>query len=381
MHKANLFPDTTLESTSTIYFYNRGDPFYEFTNFYPKRIKLDGLTWPTTEHYFQAQKFVGTPYFDYVSRLPRPRDAFELCRDPTASKWVRGDWHQVKDDVMLKALMTKFSQHEDLKKQLLDTGKRKLVEHTWNDSYWGDGGDGKGRNRLGELLMQVRASLGTAKTGDAKKHSTAFGKLLSRHSSKRTKDDNYGVEENCTGRHHQGHTHLASPLASRRVRSQSVDLGRPPLTIPLSTSVVTDYGVEENGTGRQHQAHAHLASPIVSRQVRSQSVDLGRPPLPMPLSTPVITGFTASSLASHRNFGLRDCHQVSISSLANSCRIGSLTTLSDKFSCSRPSEAVRLGSLANDRSSASPVLQSPSLPRHPNESSVNFNIINHLPCR
>jgi N-glycosidase YbiA len=32
-----------------------------------------------------------------------------------------------------------------------------LVEHTANDSYWGDGGDGSGRNRLGALLEQVRA--------------------------------------------------------------------------------------------------------------------------------------------------------------------------------------------------------------------------------
>jgi predicted NAD-dependent protein-ADP-ribosyltransferase YbiA (DUF1768 family) len=34
-----------------------------------------------------------------------------------------------------------------------------LVEHTARDSYWGDGGDGSGRNRLGHLLMQLRAEL------------------------------------------------------------------------------------------------------------------------------------------------------------------------------------------------------------------------------
>ena len=38
-------------------------------------------------------------------------------------------------------------------------GDAKLVEHTTNDSYWGDGGDGRGRNMLGQLLMQVRDEL------------------------------------------------------------------------------------------------------------------------------------------------------------------------------------------------------------------------------
>jgi N-glycosidase YbiA len=60
---------------------------------------------------------------------------------------------------MLDALRAKFTQHEGLKSKLLATGDARLVEHTKNDSYWADGGDGTGRNRLGELLMKVRAEL------------------------------------------------------------------------------------------------------------------------------------------------------------------------------------------------------------------------------
>ena len=60
---------------------------------------------------------------------------------------------------MLTALRAKFSQHPQLASLLLSTGGARLVEHTTNDRYWADGGDGTGRNRLGELLMQVRQEL------------------------------------------------------------------------------------------------------------------------------------------------------------------------------------------------------------------------------
>lgn len=72
---------------------------------------------------------------------------------------LRRDWESVKDQVMLEVVRAKFTQHEDLKAILLATGDAKLVEHTANDSYWGDGGDGSGKNRLGQILMQVREEL------------------------------------------------------------------------------------------------------------------------------------------------------------------------------------------------------------------------------
>lgn len=64
--------------------------------------------------------------------------------------------HQIKDSVMRRALRAKFTQHSELRELLLSTGNCRLVEHTANDHYWADGGDGSGMNRLGELLMSVR---------------------------------------------------------------------------------------------------------------------------------------------------------------------------------------------------------------------------------
>jgi ribA/ribD-fused uncharacterized protein len=60
---------------------------------------------------------------------------------------------------MRKAVRAKFTQHPDLRAILLGTGDARLVEHTENDSYWGDGGDGSGKNWLGKILMEIREEL------------------------------------------------------------------------------------------------------------------------------------------------------------------------------------------------------------------------------
>ena len=142
--------------TGPVKFYNREDPYYEFTNFYEVSVKIDDRDWLTTEHYFQAQKFVGTPLVETIRILSRPREAFDKSRDPRYSHWRRNDWESVKEDVMYKALQAKFSQHEKLRRLLLGTGDRELIEHSPHDSYWGDGGNGTGKNRLGVLLVRLR---------------------------------------------------------------------------------------------------------------------------------------------------------------------------------------------------------------------------------
>jgi len=60
---------------------------------------------------------------------------------------------------MREVLRAKFAQHASLGSLLLSTGDAELVEHTTNDRYWEDGGDGSGKNRLGQLLMELRSEL------------------------------------------------------------------------------------------------------------------------------------------------------------------------------------------------------------------------------
>ena len=143
--------------SQVIQFYSVSDSFGCFSNFSPHPIQLQGKTWPTSEHYFQAMKFVGTPDEEEVRLAKSPMTAARMGR--RRKRPLRKDWESVKDQLMHEAVMAKFTQHADLREILMATGDALIVEHTTNDAYWGDGGDGSGKNRLGQILMQVRGEL------------------------------------------------------------------------------------------------------------------------------------------------------------------------------------------------------------------------------
>lgn len=163
-----------------INFYDPKDSWGVFSNYYPSPITVDGLRYPTVEHYFQSQKFTGSPRAEEYSRLiasqSTPNKAKVLANQQIKGgyKWVqdlnaiirqysdvtlRPDWEDVKDNVMRKGVYQKFKQNPELRNVLLSTGDAILVEHTSRDSYWGDGGNDRGRNQLGRTLMEVRSLL------------------------------------------------------------------------------------------------------------------------------------------------------------------------------------------------------------------------------
>ena len=145
------------EVPTVIEFYSTTGEYGCFSNFSRHSIFLKGKRWPTSEHFFQAQKFAGEPDEEAIRKVAKPSQAAAMGRD--RKRPLRRDWESVKEQVMLDALRAKFTQHEELKAILLGTGDAVLVEHTAKDSYWGDGGDGSGKNRLGQLLMQLRSEL------------------------------------------------------------------------------------------------------------------------------------------------------------------------------------------------------------------------------
>lgn len=176
---------------TTIPFYEKKAPYFEFSNFYIKEFELDNEKWLSVEHYFQAQKFyipdskdhieymniiklANTPMKTkilgsqkksggYASKWVVNKDTFNKTLNETIDKYkhvkIRSDWDNIRIDVMRKALLAKFSQHESLKNLLLKTNNATIIEASPRDYFWGIGKDNSGQNWLGKLLMEIRAHL------------------------------------------------------------------------------------------------------------------------------------------------------------------------------------------------------------------------------
>lgn len=142
---------------TSVCFYKPNEAFGLLTNFARLPIEVDGKIWPTTEHYFQAQKFHDEAYRERIRTAETPRLAADLGRSRNVP--LRPDWEEIKDDVMRRAIAEKVRQHPAVQEVLRSTGTSLLVEHSPIDSYWGDGGDGSGKNMLGKILMEARAAL------------------------------------------------------------------------------------------------------------------------------------------------------------------------------------------------------------------------------
>jgi ribA/ribD-fused uncharacterized protein len=143
-----------------IRFYQVGAPYAEFSNMSPHPIVVEGVVWPTTEHYFQAQKFPGSPLQESIRKAKSPMIAAWLGNNRNYP--LRPDWESAKEGIMRQAMRAKFTQHQGLRAVLLSTGNAELIEHTGNDGYWSDGGDGTGQNMLGKILMEIRQELRAA---------------------------------------------------------------------------------------------------------------------------------------------------------------------------------------------------------------------------
>lgn len=144
----------------TIYFYKVWQPYGCFSNFSPHGIQIEGIYWPTVEHYYQAQKFVGSVdavIIPVIHAAATPEAAAALGR--CCTRRLRTDWELVKTQVMREAVLKKFLTHADVREALLITGDEILVENSPTDYFWGCGADQTGHNYLGKILMSVREEI------------------------------------------------------------------------------------------------------------------------------------------------------------------------------------------------------------------------------
>lgn len=129
------------------------------SNFFPSPFEVDGITFPSVEHWFQANKTTDPAEFKAIAAAQTPGKSKRMGRGCQ----LRPDWEEVKTDVMLNGLRHKFKIPE-LRAKLLATGDEELVEgNTWHDCTWGrcvcDKCGGQGQNLLGQLLMELREEI------------------------------------------------------------------------------------------------------------------------------------------------------------------------------------------------------------------------------
>ena len=126
-------------------------PFSFLSNFYEAIIYVDGNRYKSVEHAYQAHKTLDPWSRRLVREAKTPGEAKKLGKSVT----IRGDWDEVKIDLMRTFVRKKF-ENPFLRPVLLATGNAQLIEeNTWNDVFWGTC-RGVGQNWLGKILMEVR---------------------------------------------------------------------------------------------------------------------------------------------------------------------------------------------------------------------------------
>ena len=114
---------------------------------------------PSVEHYYQAMKFYASDKrFETIIGLKNPDDARLLTKTPEYKINRRKDFDKIKFDIMEKALYAKFKQNPDAAELLKSTGDAILIK-SCPVCYKCGFGIGSGMNRIGKVLMQIRAEI------------------------------------------------------------------------------------------------------------------------------------------------------------------------------------------------------------------------------
>lgn len=177
-----------MSKSEIINFYDSIDNKYKvFSNFAKYPVTINGVEWPTNEHYFHAMKFEGidevhTEYGEKIIRNastpaktkylgnqknPRYTNTFLNTSDRTLlvdyieeykqkGVKIRPDWDTYRLEVMYRINKSKYDQYPELKELLLSTKNAIIQEASPTDSFWGIGNNGKGQNMLGRILMKIR---------------------------------------------------------------------------------------------------------------------------------------------------------------------------------------------------------------------------------
>lgn len=150
-----------LDTETHVFFYE--NDFYVLSNFsafalfWSRGRGQPTRRFDTSEAAYHSEKFPDAEHWQIYSSIlyaPSAHEAFKIAEQHKAMR--RPDWDDVKVDVMRRILRAKADQHEYVRRKLLATGDRELVEDSWRDDFWGWGQNRNGQNMLGKLWMEIR---------------------------------------------------------------------------------------------------------------------------------------------------------------------------------------------------------------------------------
>ena len=139
-----------------------------FSQWYPAGFEIDGIHYPTAEHYMMAEKarlFGDDATLQKILTANDPAQAKQLGRE--VKGYQDNIWKQHRVEIVVRGNAAKFTQNEKLKTFLQSTEDKVIVEASPRDRIWGIGmaesnadahnpAKWRGLNLLGFALMEVR---------------------------------------------------------------------------------------------------------------------------------------------------------------------------------------------------------------------------------
>lgn len=153
-----------LDTDTQVFFYE--NDFYVLSNFSAFKVRWGPWDFDTAEHLYHWRRFIlagGGDADAIANKVQTARSAHEAFRIAQENKGLQyARWNNVKLMEMRAIIMAKAEQHEYVRRKLLATGDRELIEDSWRDDFWGWGPNRDGQNWLGKLWMEVRQLLRNA---------------------------------------------------------------------------------------------------------------------------------------------------------------------------------------------------------------------------
>ena len=145
------------QQDSNLYYFFSSATKSSLSNFHQIDLIFDGISYKSSEQAYQHQKALFHNYNKIARDILSSADPRKNLR---SGKLIKTDvsWKGRKITIMARILEEKFFQCPEFRAELSESRNKVLVENTPNVD-WGIGSNGKGNNKLGVLLMELRHKL------------------------------------------------------------------------------------------------------------------------------------------------------------------------------------------------------------------------------